>query len=124
MQQDTHRRGDGSVGKGERKHISITAPENSRGLQSYASVMVEHTVLVKAVSDAPTLQPLTIFTDSLTSIRNTRGNASETLRGVETTSCQRLQNTVEFLIQKVRPHSGCAGNEPAHSSATGKVTCW
>lgn len=58
---------------GNDKNIRVTLPENRHGLQLYASVMVEHTVLAKAVSDAPTLQSLTIFTDSLTSIRNIKG---------------------------------------------------
>jgi ribonuclease HI len=88
--------------------------------------MTEHAALATAVREAPANQPITIFTDSLTSIWNIKGmlenperyrNHKHQLALSETAQTLR---TKQISIRKGRAHSGIVGNELADSIAAGK----
>jgi hypothetical protein len=54
-------------------NIRVAFPEDRHDLRLHTSVMAEHAALATAVREAPADQPITIFTDSLTSIWNIKG---------------------------------------------------
>ena len=110
-------------------NIRVTFPDDSHDLRLHTSVMAEHAALATAVREAPADQPITIFTDSLTSIWNIKGMLENPKRyrnhkhQLALSEIAQTLRTKQISIRKVRAHSGIAGNEMADSIAAGKVTC-
>jgi ribonuclease HI len=114
---------------GADKNIRVTFPDDSHDLRLHTSVMAEHAALATAVREAPADQPITLFTDSLTSIWNIKGMLENPERyrnhkhQLALSEIAQTLRTKQISIRKVRAHSGIAGNELADGIAAGKVTC-
>lgn len=55
------------------QNVLIDLPVENHDLRLHTSVRAEHVAIATAVADAPADKPITIFTDSLTSIYNIKG---------------------------------------------------
>jgi hypothetical protein len=89
-------------------------------------VRAEHAALATAVRDAPAGKPITIFTDSLTSIWDIKGMLKNPERyrnhkhRLVLSDIAQTHRTKQTSIRKVRAYSGVAGTERQTASLRAK----